>query len=89
MAYLKGEQSLPPELLKEVQKYVQGALVYIPRATNERMGWGQRNGTRQFLDQRDAAIREARSMGTTVDELAERHALSADAIRKILYRKGA
>lgn len=87
MPYLKGEDTLPPELLREIQKYVQGALVYIPRQPCERLGWGQKNGTREALDRRDAAIREAREQGAAVDELAEAHALSPDAIRKILYRR--
>ncbi len=87
MSYLKGEDTLPPELLAEIQKYVQGALVYIPRPPQERMPWGHKNGTRVQLDQRDEAIREAKASGKTINELADEYALSSDAIRKILYRK--
>ena len=87
MPYLKGGEALPPELLAEIQKYVQGTLVYIPRRHDERLGWGHRNGTRETLDRRDEAIREAVARGESVDRLAESHSLSPDAIRKILYRK--
>ncbi len=87
MSYVKGEDTLPPELLAEIQKYVQGALVYIPRPACERMPWGHKNGTRMQLDQRDEAIREAKASGKTINDLADEYALSADAIRKILYRK--
>jgi Mor family transcriptional regulator len=87
MPYLKGEEALPPELLAEIQKYVQGSLVYIPRRGPERAGWGRRNGAREALDRRDAAIREAASGGTSLDELAERYAISTDAVRKVLYRR--
>jgi DNA-binding NarL/FixJ family response regulator len=87
MPYLKGEEALPPELLAEVQKYVQGTLVYIPRQGRERLGWGRRNGAREALDRRDAAIREASARGVPVDDIAEDYALSPDAIRKVLYRK--
>jgi hypothetical protein len=87
MPYLKGEEALPPELLAEIQKYVQGALVYIPRRPLERLGWGLKNGAREALDLRDEAIREAAARGVGVDEIAEDYSLSADAIRKIIYKK--
>ena len=86
MPYLKGEEALPPELLAEIQNYVQGSLVYIPRRGPERLGWGRRNGARELLDRRDAAIREAVDRGVGLDELADEYALSTDAIRKIVYR---
>jgi len=86
MSYLKGEDALPPELLAEIQKYIQGTLVYIPRRDRERFGWGRRNGTREAIDRRDAAIREAAARGVPVVDIAEDYALSTDAIRKVLYR---
>jgi Mor family transcriptional regulator len=85
MPYHKGEECLPPELLLEIQKYVQGALVYIPRPTSDRRGWGLANGARESLDLRNQAIREARARGVGIEELAQDYSLSADAIRKILY----
>ena len=85
MPYLNADGVLPPELLTEIQKYVQGALVYVPRRGPERLGWGQKNGTRDELDRRNAAIREAKACGRTIDQLADEYCLSADGIRKILY----
>ena len=87
MPYLRGDESLPPELLREVQKYVQGAVLYIPRHSHERLGWGRRNGAREALDRRDEAIRAARAKGSPIDRLAEEYGLSIDAIRKVLYRR--
>ena len=84
-AYVKAEDILPPELLEEIQKYVQGALVYIPRPRQARMGWGYKNGTRAFLDNRNLAIRQAKSAGRSIDELADEYNLSPDGIKKILY----
>ena len=86
-SYMKAEQTLPPELLIEIQKYVQGTLIYIPRLPEKKLGWGHKNGARQFLDERDQAIRTAKATGRTIDQLADEYALSADAIRKILYRR--
>jgi len=87
MAYLKADQLLPPELLLEIQKYVQGSLVYIPRPRKRRLGWGLKNGTRDSLDRRNAAIRNARLNGLCIDDIADQFCLSPDSVRKIIYRK--
>jgi len=84
-AYVKAEEILPQELLDEIQKYVQGALVYIPRPRKSRLGWGYKNGTRAFLDNRNTAIRQAKSAGRTIEDLANEYNLSPDGIKKILY----
>jgi phage terminase small subunit len=86
MSYLNADELLPPELLRKVQSYVQGSLVYIPREGGEkRLGWGTRSGARESLDRRNAAIREAKAMGRRIDDLAEEYGLSPGGIRKILY----
>jgi hypothetical protein len=87
MSYLNADELLPPELLRKVQSYVQGTLVYIPREDGEkRLGWGIRSGARDYLDKRNAAIRAAKSNGRRIDDLAEEFGLSPGGIRKILYR---
>jgi hypothetical protein len=86
MSYLNADLLLPPELLRKVQSYVQGSLIYIPRDGGEkRLGWGTRSGARECLDKRNAAIREAKAGGRRIDELAEEYGLSPGGIRKILY----
>lgn len=85
MSYINADQLLPPDLLREIQKYVQGSLVYIPRPPQQHLGWGSKNGTRESLDRRNADIREKRSRGSGIDELADEYGLSPDGIRKILY----
>ena len=84
-SYINADSLLPPELIEEIQKYVQGSLVYIPRPRKHRLGWGRKNGTREFLDQRNAAIRAAKAQGRGIEDLADEYALSPDGIRKILY----
>jgi hypothetical protein len=86
MSYINADELLPPELLREVQSYVQGSLVYIPREGGEkRLGWGARSGARASFDQRNAEIRAAKAQGRTIDELADDYGLSSGGIRKILY----
>jgi hypothetical protein len=86
MSYLNAYELLPPELLRKVQSYVQGSLVYIPREDGEkRLGWGTRSGARDSLDRRNEAIRRAKAEGRRIEDLAEEFCLSPGGIRKILY----
>jgi hypothetical protein len=86
MSYLNAEELLPPDLLVQVQAYVQGSLVYVPRSIDgERLCWGARSGARESLDRRNAAIREAKARGQSIDDLADEYGLSPGGIRKILY----
>jgi Mor family transcriptional regulator len=87
MPYTNAENLLPPSLLVEVQKYVQGEQIYIPRSGDTRLGWGMKNGTRTMLERRNNEIREMKRRGFSIDELADRFHLSHDSIRKILYSK--
>ena len=87
MSYINAVECLPPELVIELQKYVQGGLLYIPRPETAPVAWGCRSGARSRLEARNQEIRTKKTAGLTIDRLADEYRLSADAIRKILYRK--
>jgi hypothetical protein len=42
MSYIRAERTLPPHLIAEIQKYVEGVQLYIPRKDGEHLGWGKR-----------------------------------------------
>ena len=88
MNYKNGKEILPPELLKELQKYVDGELIYIPRVDCKRAGWGQNNGTRLVIEMRNNEIYRFYKNGIPVTELVEKFHLSDDSIRKIVSRSG-
>ncbi len=85
MSYIKADDVLPSELIREVQKYIKGSLVYIPNPGEGRRAWGERNGAREAFDRRNAEIKAAKQGGRSLDDLAEDYGLSVDAIRKVLY----
>ena len=87
MGYIKAEDALPPELLRRVQEYAGGQLLYIPRRDG-RSDWGSLSGARLRLSRRDERIRAERRSGCTVRELAARYYLSEKSIQRIL-RDGA
>ncbi|WP_090581748.1 CD3324 family protein [Paenibacillus sp. OV219] len=86
MKYAKAD-ILPDELLREVQKYMNGVMVYIPKSEGLRKGWGVNSGGRAYIQQRNLQIRHAFAHGATVDQLTEQFFLSCDSIKKIVYTK--
>jgi len=78
---------LPPNLLHEVQKYLCGELIYVPKKDNEKAGWGQVSGTRSLVNARNNGIIKAYENGKSVYELMEFYCLSEASIRKIIYSR--
>ncbi|WP_100332236.1 CD3324 family protein [Bacillus xiapuensis] len=85
MSYVKANAVLPEQLIIEIQKYVQGEAIYIPKPKAARQKWGTRSGSRQQFDARNASIRQAFENGRTLEQLAEDYFLSAETIKKIVY----
>ena len=87
MKYVNARDVLPSDVLSEVQKYLCGELIYVPKRDNEKAGWGQINGTRKQVFLRNRSIVEAYNGGASVCELMDRYYLSEASIRKIIYNK--
>ncbi|MES9685485.1 hypothetical protein CN514_19080 [Bacillus sp. AFS001701] len=87
MAYIKATAVLPEKLLLEIQKYVQGETLYIPKSEKVHKKWGSRSGTRKLIDNRNKAIKEAFKNGQSIEQLAKEYFLSIETIKKIVYTK--
>ena len=87
MGYHKAELILPEELLKEVQKFVQGETIYIPKTKANYQKWGTQSGAKKSIEERNASIKKAYQAGRSIDELAADYYLSPESIRKIVYTK--
>ncbi|WP_099225080.1 CD3324 family protein [Listeria costaricensis] len=85
MSYQTIEEILPKQLISEIQKYIDGASIYIP--AKEKTSWGAKNGTRQALSKRNEEIRAAYQSGIQIAALAEHYFLAESTIRHIIYRK--
>ena len=44
MRYMRAADVLPPDLLEQIQAYIDGEYLYIPRRETERKPWGAANG---------------------------------------------
>jgi Mor family transcriptional regulator len=86
LATSRAEMLLPPELLNEIQKYVQGREIYIPKATENYARWGERSGIRADLAERNRDIVQHYINGASVEELMSQFHLSYDSIRKIIRK---
>ena len=86
MQYENAKDVLPASLLKEVQKYAEGKVLYIPKQSRQ-AGWGEASGYRERLNKRNALIQSRYSSGCSVMELAEEFFLSPETIKKVVYGK--
>jgi len=87
MKYVKAQTVFPETLLAEIQKYVQGELVYIPKSPTNYKKWGSDTGARNAVAQRNEYLIQTFKAGTSVAQLAELCCLSEDTVRKIVYGK--
>ncbi|KKI94126.1 hypothetical protein WQ54_00890 [Bacillus sp. SA1-12] len=85
MKYVNANHVLPEELIKEIQKYVQGETVYIPKPKRNHQKWGSNSGSRQLIDDRNTKIKNSFKNGNAIDQLADEFFLSIETIKKIVY----
>ena len=86
MKYENGRDIFPEKLLRQIQKYAAGKLVYIPSGKVKR-AWGETSGYKRYLAERNREIRSAFREGADVDLLANRYCLSVESVKKIVYSK--
>ncbi|MBE1553905.1 CD3324 family protein [Sporosarcina limicola] len=87
MKYVNAKSIFPKELLKEIQKYVNGEMVYVPISKGLQKKWGESSGSKNHLNFRNHEIRQQFSGGVTIDQLSNQFFLSHDSIKKIVYSK--
>ncbi|MBO5166602.1 MAG: hypothetical protein IJ405_03225 [Lachnospiraceae bacterium] len=85
MSYVKADDVLPKTLVEEIQRYVDGQLLYIPRKNENSLSWGEKNGTREKLAERNQAIVKRYYSGETIAELSEVYYLSEKRIQGIIH----
>jgi len=86
MKYENAGDVLPVELLKEIQKFAAGKLLYVP-AGDEKRAWGESSGYRIQLQRRNLMMCNKYTHGVTISELADEYYLSLDTVKKIIYSK--
>ena len=78
--------SLPNHLLTEVQKHINGKILYIPSRDNH-IRWGEKNGSRQYYANRNKQIKQKYQEGYSIQEISTEFGLAYETVRKIIYKK--
>lgn len=86
MKYENARDLLPEELLRQVQKYFSGKVVYIP-AREKKREWGSASGYREWLRQRNGEICSRFHAGESIEALADSYHLSGESIKRIVYSR--
>lgn len=87
MSYQRANHIIPNALLKQVQEYVDGECIYIPRKTGNKKAWGSRTSTRKELQHRNIRIYQDYLAGNSLQTLSEKYFLSLKSIQRIIWEQ--
>lgn len=87
MSYKRAIHILPNDLLEQVQEYIDGELIYIPRKPGNKKEWGSKTSTRKELQQRNMRIYEDYLAGNNLKQLSQDHFLSLKSIQRIIRQQ--
>ncbi|GFZ30243.1 hypothetical protein CSC2_07690 [Clostridium zeae] len=87
MRYEKAQNILPNSIIEQIQKYIDGGYIYIPRKDENKKAWGENTDTKKQLSDRDNEILYKYSSGVPVKCLAEQYFLTESSIRRIIRNK--
>ncbi len=85
MKYKNATDILPANLIKELQQFAGGQIIYIPKPKSEYRKWGEVSGGRQYINERNKKIRNLFDKHRNISQLADTFSLSQDSIKKIVY----
>ncbi len=84
MKYINAAEILPGKLLKEIQTYMDGGVLYIPK-TSAKKGWGSVSGSRKFYQKRNKEIQFLFKNGYSIETLSKQYGLAHSTLKKIIY----
>ena len=82
--YKNAADVLPEDLLKQLQQYAAGDILYVP-SPEKRQSWGS-SGTREHYEKRNADIRRLYNHGSSITAIADQFHLSPETIRKMIFK---
>lgn len=84
MGYMKAENVLPDEIIELIQNYIDGEYLYIPRKKGNEKSWGEANGVKKDIINRNKEIYSKYCSGFKVEDLSNEYYLAPKTIIKIL-----
>ncbi len=87
MRYARAQDILPAQLLSQLQQYIDGAYLYVPRKEENRLAWGERTHSKKETAARNRLIFLEAKAGKEIPALAETYFLTEKTIRRILLEE--
>lgn len=84
MSYKRADEILPLNLIKAIQKYVDGESIYIPRKEGHRCSWGDNTNIKEELKLRNKTIFNEYLGGAGITSLSKKYFLSEKSIQRII-----
>ena len=84
MKYINAAEILPEKLLREIQTYIDGDVLYIPKKSVKKE-WGSVSGSREFYQKRNKEIQFLFNNGYSIEALSKRYGLAHSTLKKIIY----
>jgi len=85
MRYARAQDVLPAQLLSQLQEYIDGAYLYVPRKEENRLSWGQRTNSKRETAERNREICRRAMAGEDTESLAREFFLTQKTIKRIIF----
>ena len=86
MKYKKAQDVLPQYMIEDLQKYIEGGYLYIPKKEENKKSWGENTSTKDELNKINKEIAKKHKNGKTIEELADEYYLTGYSIRRIIKK---
>ena len=63
MKYKKAQDILPQYMIDDLQQYIEGGYLYIPKKEENKKSWGENTNTKKELNKRNKEIAKNVEMG--------------------------
>ncbi len=84
MSYIQALGILPDDLIKEIQKYIDGQVIYIPKVESKKCKWGEKTNSKRYFAARNLEIYNSYQNGNTILELSQKYYLTPKSIKRII-----
>lgn len=86
MKYKKAQDILPQYIIDDLQQYIEGGYLYIPKKEENKKSWGENTNTKKELNKRNKEIAKKRKNGKSIQDLAKEYFLTEYSIRRIIKK---
>ena len=87
MKYVNAAEVLPQTLIIEIQRYINGELLYVPIGGDSHKVWGEKSGSKNYYDTRNRKMKDMYQNGESIEKISQKFGLAYETVRKIIYRK--